>query len=595
MAPGAFQMRLEESVLGPAGTEVRCGGFQVLFDEDAPLVRLVPGERPLAGGMTAAVILGLREAPRLLSEALRVHPPARPYDRVEVALGAGALTQGEASSIADGCIRLFLGERAPAGEAAKIACHEALHLLLAAGLSGGERWNDPELAFADWIVRGIEGGLDAELPRFHAPLPQLLDPVPASRLEVQRQLATVASAPGAARRHFGEPLFAGLHRLELEAEGHADRATLEQRQLWLVEAALGTHYLEAAGRVEQEHGDGLRAVVLDDWLIDYEQYVRAVGNAPAGPGNLWRLSETGWSRDPVVRLSVVAQVLQRDDQCFFAGDRFSHADEPVIWKSRGRVRLPLLPSPPRPRPSPIHGFRAVLRDLDAPDVARATALVEQAVRGGADRFEARALWPRILARLLAAHLPVPATDPAAAAAPLLQVVDSGDGVAVQEAFQEWASAAAALRALLGDRAGLVPRVAEPQHIATLAEAPRGRAAIQLVHAAPPSASSLLAARKLAAQKPVRGALFRDHLDGGKPHERLPDLEEPLDPRYREETWRSAGPLPGRLEDLPATADEDTKDGRLTTAVSHLLSMMTIGLEECHYPRPRAGAPPAARG
>src|SRR5205823_9853387 len=107
-----------------------------------------------------------------------------------------------------------------------------------AGLAGGERWNDPELAFADWIVRGIEGGLDSRLPRFHAPLPRLLDPVPTSRLEVQRQVATVASAPGAARRQFGEPLFAELQRLETEGEGCADRAAVEQRQLWLTEAAL---------------------------------------------------------------------------------------------------------------------------------------------------------------------------------------------------------------------------------------------------------------------------------------------------------------------------------------------------------------------
>src|SRR5207237_10434344 len=103
-------MRLEESVLGPAGTEVRCGGFQVLFDEDAPLVRLVPGERPLAGGMTAAVILGLREGPRMLSEALRVHPPARPYDRVEVVLGGEALKTVVADTSVDECIRLFLEE-----------------------------------------------------------------------------------------------------------------------------------------------------------------------------------------------------------------------------------------------------------------------------------------------------------------------------------------------------------------------------------------------------------------------------------------------------------------------------------------------------
>ena len=70
------------------------------------------------------------------------------------------------------------------------------------------------------------------------------------------------------------------------------------------------------------------------------------------------LSESGWSRDPVVRLSVAAQALQADDHCHFRGDRFTHAAEPVIWKNRGRIRLPLRAREARPRPPPIHGFRA---------------------------------------------------------------------------------------------------------------------------------------------------------------------------------------------------------------------------------------------
>jgi hypothetical protein len=116
--------------------------------------------------------------------------------------------------------------------------------------------------------------------------------------------------------------------------------------------------------------------------------------------------------------------------------------------------------------------------------------------------------------------------------------------------------------------------------------PRAPSSVQLVHATPPSPADLLAARALAARRPVRGALFRDHLDGGKPYELLPDLDAPLDPRYRDDVWLSGSRLPERLEDLPGLVDEATKDGRLTTPISHLLAMVAIGLEECHYPRAR---------
>jgi hypothetical protein len=581
VAPGAFQMRLEESSLLSAGlsaADVRCGGFHVVFDEGTPSVRLVPGERRLSHAMTAAVLQGLSEAPALLAEALRVQAPARPYDVVEVTLAPGELTHGEASSVAAGCIRLSLGEQAPIEHAVGIARHEALHLLLASSLRGGERWNDPELAFADWIVRGIESGRDPRLPRFHPPLPQLLEPPARSRLDVRQQLAAVGSAPGAARKYFGEPLFAELKRLESQ---QPDRAAVEQRQLWTVEAALGTHYLETAARLHLEDGDGLIPIVLDDWLADFEEYSRAVASPPSGAGNLWRLSESGWSRDPVARLSVAAQALQADDHCHFSGDRITHAGEPVVWKNRGRIRLPLRAREPRPRPAPIHGFRAVLREVDAP---RELALVEQAARAGAHLFEARVLWPRILARVFAADLPAPEAQPAAA--PVVQIVDSGSGSAAQATFEEWSAAAAALRALLPGHAGHVPRIAEPQDAATLAGMPRVPASVQLVHGGPPCGEDLLAARILAARRPVRGALFRDHLDGGKAYERLPDLDAPLDPRYRDDVWLSDSRLPERLEDLPSLADEATKDGRLTTPLSHLLAMMALGLEECHYPRPR---------
>jgi hypothetical protein len=138
---------------------------------------------------------------------------------------------------------------------------------------------------------------------------------------------------------------------------------------------------------------------------------------------------------------------------------------------------------------------------------------------------------------------------------------------------------------LGDTAAWVPEIAEPRHLSALAEAPPHRASTLLVHAAPPSPASLFASRRLAAERTVRGALFKGSLDEGRAHERASDCREPLDPRYREEIWRP-GPLPQRLADLPRLADEATQEGCLTTPLSHLLAAMGIGLEECHYPAPR---------
>src|SRR5205823_7278122 len=99
-----------------------------------------------------------------------------------------------------------------------------------------------------------------------------------------------------------------------------------------------------------------------------------------------------------------AQALQRDDRQAFSGG--GSGAEAWVWKNRGRVRLPLLEVPPGGRRPPIHGFRAALGGLDA-------SVVEDAARGEARRFEARVLWPRILARLLAAGVKPPDADPQA--------------------------------------------------------------------------------------------------------------------------------------------------------------------------------------
>lgn len=532
--------------------EVRCGGFRVLFGEGEPRVRLLPGERLLAPGVTAAVLQGLSEAPELFSAALRVLAPVRPYDRVEVSLVPGGQVQGEALGLGLGCIRLSLGEGATSGDVSQIARHEALHLLLAAALPGGEKWDDPELAFGDWIVRGIEARKDSRPPRLGRAA-SILEKLPRSRVEMQKRIAQQPA-------EFGEPLSAEL------------AAASDQRQLWLAEAALGAHYLEAAAQLAADAGEAFVAVVLDDWLADYEQYARGVGNAPSGAGKLWRLSEPGFSRDPIVRLAVAAQALQGDDGCLFAGERHERADEPVVWKSRGRVRLPLFRAEARARPAPVHAFRAAVRGMP-----EALALVEQAARK-AEEFEARALWPRLLARFVAAGQPLPQSEPESL--PAVQIVDGENAAQAFKAFQR---ASQELKAFFGDGSVWIPDVLAPRPIATLLDA-RPKAALLLVHGGPMTPRELGQARELAARQPVRGALFTD-LDSGSAYEQLPDLLPALDPRYREEAWSAGQPSGNLVEGIDAA----TAEGRLTTAASHLLAMTAPGLEERHPPRARAAA------
>ena len=569
--------RAAEPLGGSADSALRCGGFFAVWLDGRPSLRFMPGERRLSPAIPEAVLSALAAAPPLVEEALGVRVLRRPWDRLEVSVRPGARTEGEALPLGSGCIRLGVGEESSAADAAGIARHEALHLLLASALRGGDKWCDPDLAFPDWIVRGIEARSLPMVPRLRAPWPGLLDPVPATRQEVQRRIALVAEDEETARRYFGEALLAALQRIAQEG-GEA----VEQRQTWLVEACLGTHYLEAAGQLWTEDADALRPILLDDWLIDYEQYARGVANPPRGAGHLFRMSAPEWSRDPVVRLSVAAQGLQRDDHCAF-GDGCPPAD-PLVWKNRGRVRLPLLRPDGGARPPPVEGFRAVLRKIGGDEAERARALLEEAARG-AEGFEARALWPRILSRILASGLSWPEVAPAAV--PPVQIVDA------PEAFAAWTRAAEALRSLLGERAAWVPRVLPPQPASTLERASPPPASVLLVHGERPVPASLLAARALAARIPVRGALFFPDLGGGAAWEQLRDGEEPLDPRYREEPW-AEGEVPASLADLPRLADEATRGGRPTSPLSWLLSISAIGLEECHYPRAPAPAPRAGR-
>ena len=483
---------------------------------------MLPGERSLPAALPAAVLQGLADAPRLLSDALHLRATRAAVRSGGGDLRRGRITHGEALSVGQGSIRLAPGERHPPDEAARIARHEALHLLLASTLRGKERWNDPELAFADWIVRGIESGLDAGVPRFQPPLPRLLDPVPTSRLEVQRQLAFVVPAPALARRYFGEALFSALTASKATtARRSSSGGCGSSRPRW------APHYLEAAARLQPEDGAPLHAILLDDWLLDYEQYARAVGNPPSGAGNLWRLSELGWSRDPVTRLSVAAQAMQRDDHRWFRR-------RPL--RPRGRASG-VEGARPRP-PAALAGVFPAAGGAASTAFARCCATCPKERGRSPSRrrpradparsFEARALWPRVLARLLAAELPLPAMEPMA---PVVQLVDGEDAL---QAFDEWKDAAAALRALLREAAGWIPEVARPRHAATLLEAPRAAVSGLLVHAAPLDGRSLLAARAAGRARPsALGALPRISA-AGSAYERQPDLEVPLNPRYREE-------------------------------------------------------------
>ena len=565
VAPKSFKMHSrtqETSGIAHGGPGPGAGGFRIAFDGDAPDVSFLPGPRRLQDGLLEAVLHGLARAPELIREALPIEPVTRAWIRVEVTLGRGTLTQGEALPLGDGVIRLTLGEDAPLAEVEQIARHEALHLLLSKGLHAGTRWNDPELAFADWIVRALESGLDPALPRFHAPLPRLFDPLPRSREEVRGRLSDRGAA---GRRWFGDPLLAALEKI---AAGGGDPAWIEQRQLWLVEAALGTHFIEATGRLGLEDGEALRPLVLDDWLLEFERHARGVANAPGGTGNLWHLSDAGWSRDPLVRLSAAAQILSAGDHHAF--DERSAAADPVVWKNGGRIRLPLLPSRSGRRPPPLQTFRAVLRGLGGESAARALSAVEEAGAGDACGFEARVLWPRILARLLPAFSPEEVERSPVAR---VQLVDMGAAAA-----GEWQDAARSLREVLGAFAAWVPEIAPARPAATLFDGERPEAAILLVHGGALEPANLVAARRVAALVPIRGALFRD-LRGGDAYERAPDLETPLDPRYREEGWESGA---AGLGDLPLAADAATAAGRLTTPLSHLLSLMAFGVLECHY-------------
>src|SRR5205823_893752 len=105
-----------------------------------------------------------------------------------------------------------------------------------------------------------------------------------------------------------------------------------------------------------------------------------------------------------------------------------------------------------------------------------------AARGEAHQFEARALWPRVLARLFAADL-VSAAE-AEGPVPAVQIVDGDDAALAREAFREWSAAAEALRSVAGDLAPWIPRVLPPQHLAILADAPREPSSTLLVYATP---------------------------------------------------------------------------------------------------------------
>jgi hypothetical protein len=547
-----------------------CGGFSISFLEDGPRVTLLPGARDLPKGLLQAVWSGLSEAPVFLTRAIGLRPPLRPYREVQVLLTEGSDVLGEARGLGSGQIRLWVGGGALSATARDLARHEALHLLLSTNLGAGGRWNDPELAFADWIVRGIEALDEPELPRLRSPLPRLLDPLPASREEVVDQIRIAAAAKDAGARVFGPELFAALQKQSGE---HA--------KLRLVEAALGTHYLDEAARLGG--AARLRPLLLDDWLLDYENYAPALGHAPSGAGGLWRLSQAGWSADPLVRLSAAAQSLQTRDRAWFNEGRAQLEDEPLVWKNRGRIRVPLLEGPPGARPFPLQSLRAVLRE--SPHELAAKILEQAAV--GAEHFEALALWPRMLARLLAAPLPMPRSEPSS-----ISRVQILAGANANDAQRIWGDARARLILLVPSCAPWIPQVLAPRSLEDLIESTGSLSgSILLVHGAKIDPPLLARSRRLAASLPVRGAIFHEQpedLAAEVPRllSALPDFAAPLDPRYREGAWDQAA-LPDQLSAFAQAADSGTRAGAVSTPLCHLLSMMGLGIEEALYPQASA--------
>src|ERR1700716_1744762 len=98
---GEFNMRMEGAAEPLAGW-VGPGGFWTVWLAARPSLRALPGDRRLEPGVSQAVLEALSEAPRVLSEALHLRVPHRPWDRVEVSIGPGTRTEGEALSLGSG-------------------------------------------------------------------------------------------------------------------------------------------------------------------------------------------------------------------------------------------------------------------------------------------------------------------------------------------------------------------------------------------------------------------------------------------------------------------------------------------------------------
>src|SRR5262249_52954741 len=121
---GEFIMRMEGAPSPSTGSlesAPGCGGFWIVWLDGRASVRLVPGDRTLLPGLSQAVVDALAEAPDVLRDALRLRAPQQPWDRVEVSIGPGGRTEGEAVSLGSGCIRLAIGQEASPEDAAGIA------------------------------------------------------------------------------------------------------------------------------------------------------------------------------------------------------------------------------------------------------------------------------------------------------------------------------------------------------------------------------------------------------------------------------------------------------------------------------------------
>lgn len=519
-----------------------------------------------------AIVRGLNRTADAVEGALAIQD-ARAYLPIEVAIttrvvDASAHLAGESYVDVEGANGFGLGtakiklDTPPELEASMleaVACHELVHLTLARLLD--PVWGTGSApAFCDWIVRGIESWFENDIPE----VPYGTEVWRRAPIDRERELFDELDD---ARRYYGEALATLLF----------DGAFLNEPR-WarqrLVECSLGRTLLK---HLRARHGSAGLPDLLSARLDMIRRLERSEGTIPLDPGDLFYLpaSRLDEATDlaPAVRLSMIAHALSAADNSFREGDGDARSwlERFVISRAEG-ARLHVSNAHRGEKTCGLSGDpRAwVLLALSKTESDVRSLVLSACER--IERFEARVLWARILARLIAEAGDGEAFTnlaPAGAERPRV-VVDGAD------AFRAWNEAAERLEASCAEKnttlASWVPEVIAGTLDAT--RTPSARAPVLFVSDAELSATLLAETRAVAAMHPIAGALF-SRVRGGA-YERLPArLGAPRDPRYREDEWIA----PDGDGDFIDSVTAATKYGRLTTPLSHLLAHMRVGFGE----------------